>query len=526
MTRILVTEKIGDEGLALLSQAGDVEVRLNLTPAELIELLPPFDALVVRSQTKVTAAVVAAGTNLKVVGRAGTGVDNIDLKAATERGLLVVNAPGANSIAVAELTLGLILSIARRLPQAHASLMSGKWERGLFMGSEVRGKTLGLLGLGRIGTEVARRARAFEMNVLAYDPFISAERAAQLGVTPASLDDVLAQADIVSIHVPLLDATRHLINAERIAQMKTGAWLINCARGEIVDEAAVAAALHSGQLGGAGLDVWATEPPSASPLMGAPNLVGLPHLGASTGEAQLVAAVDVAEGVVDALQGRTPRYAVNAPFVAPEEWQVVAPYLTLGTQLAKLSTQLVREPAKSYEIVYSGELTEHTTEPIRLAVLSGLLASTTESRVTPVNAALLARQRGLAVSERTDPQSEQYAALLELNVTTADGTVYCFGGTAVNHELHIVYVRGYRLDVVPSPFMLFTTHRDQPGMIGRLGTVLGQLDINISSMHVGRLAPRGQAMMVLTLDDPLPAAALTEVTALDGIEEAYAVQLD
>lgn len=403
MSCILVTEKIGDEGLALLRQAAEVDVKLNLTPDQLKELLPGYEALVVRSQTKVTADVLAAGTSLKVVGRAGTGVDNIDQNAATQQGILVVNAPASNSIAVAELTLGLILSIARQLPQAHASLTGGKWERGKFMGTEICGKTLGLLGLGRIGAEVARRARAFDMRVLAYDPFISEERAQQLGVQPISLDGLLRELDIISLHVPLINSTRNLLNAERLAQMKRGAWIVNCARGGIIDEAALAEALASGQIGGAGLDVWAKEPPTDSGILQAPNLVALPHLGASTEEAQALTAVDVAEGVVDALQDRTPRFAVNAPFVAPEEWSVIAPYIALGTLLAKLSTQLVRQPVQSYEIVYGGDLAEHTTAPIRLSVLAGLLAGTSEGRVTPVNAGILARERGLAVSERKVP---------------------------------------------------------------------------------------------------------------------------
>ncbi len=526
MSRILVTEKIGDEGLALLRKAADVDVKLNLTSQQIKELLPEYEALVVRSQTKVTADLLQAGSNLKVVGRAGTGVDNIDQRAATERGILVVNAPASNSIAVAELTLALILSIARQLPQAHMSLIGGKWERGKFMGTEVRGKTLGLLGLGRIGAEVARRARAFDMTVLAYDPFISQERAAQLGVQPVNLDELLRQADIVSLHVPLIDTTRNLLNAERLAQMKRGAWIINCARGGIVDEAALAEALHSGQIGGAGLDVWAKEPPTESPLMKAPNLIALPHLGASTEEAQTLTALDVAEGVVDALEDRTPRFAVNAPFVAPEEWKIVAPYVALGTLLAKLSSQLVHEPARSYEVIYTGELAEHTTEPIRLSILAALLAGASETRVTPVNAGLLARERGLALSERKDVHTVRYASLLQLNVTTADGLVHSFGGTAVNDEAHIVQVEDYHLDLVPSKSMVFTVHRDQPGLIGRVGTLLGKLDINISSMHVGRLNPRGQAMMVLTVDEPVPQAAVDEIEAQAGIQQAYSVELD
>lgn len=525
MDRILVTEKIGEAGIATLRAAAEVDVRLDLTPETLLDVLPEYDALVVRSQTKVTDPVLAAGTRLRVVGRAGTGVDNIDLAAATRRGILVVNAPASNSIAVAELTIGLLLGLARHIPQAQASLAAGKWERGKFMGSEVRGKTLGLLGLGRIGAEVARRARALEMQLLAYDPFISTERAAQLGVRPVTLEELLRESDVLSLHMPLTDTTRNLLNPERLGQMKRGAWVINCARGGIVDEAALYDALQSGQIGAAALDVWSKEPPTSSPLVGHPRVIGLPHLGASTEEAQALTAADVAEGIVDALAGRTPRYAVNAPFVPPEEWSVVATYLKLGTILAKLSQQLLIEPARAYELVYSGDLTQYTTEPIRLAVVAGLLEATSDVRVTPVNAALLARDRGLSLSERKHPDAEQYSALLELHVTTADGAGHVFAGTVVQDEPHIVQVDGYRLDLVPSPAMLFTFHRDRPGLIGHVGMLLGEADINISSMHVGRMAPRGRAMMVLTVDEPVPQPLVAKVAMTANVDHAYSVQL-
>ena len=307
--------------------------------------------------------------------------------------------------------------------------------------------------------------------------------------------------------------------------MKHGAWLIDCARGGIIDEAALYEALQSGQIGAAALDVWTKEPPTDSPLLGHPRVIALPHLGASTEEAQALTAADVAEGVVDALADRTPRYAVNAPFVTPEEWKVVAPYVQLGTLLARLSGQLLDKPARAYELIYSGDLAQHTTDPIRLAVLTGLLAGTSETRITPVNATLIARARGLHIGERHQPEAEHYAALLELRVTTADGTTHTFGGTVVHDEPHIVQVDDYRLDLVPSQSMLFTFHRDRPGLIGHVGTLLGAADVNISSMHVGRLSPRGEAMMVLTVDEPIPQSAIAEIERLSNIRRAYAVQL-
>src|SRR5215216_5293395 len=414
MDRILVTETIAEAGLAALRAAAQVDVRTDLDKAQLIEVLPTYDALIVRSATKVTAEVLAVAERLRVVGRAGTGVDNIDVEAATQRGILVVNAPAANSVAAAELTISFIMALARRLPQAHASLQGGKWERTKFMGFEVRGKTLGLVGLGRIGAEVARRARGLEMAVLSYDPVVSTDRAAQLGVALANLDDVLAQSDFVSLHVPLIDATRNMINAARLAQMKPTAYLLNAARGGIVDEAALVDALERKQIAGAALDVFAKEPPTESALLGHPGVITLPHLGASTVEAQALTGVDVAEGVLDALNGSTPRYAVNAPFVAPEEWNVLSPYIRLGRQLGLLCSALVKDPVRSYELEYRGELADVATAPVRMALLQGLLEDACEQRVTPVNAPLLARERGLKYSERSSAEAENYAGLLVL----------------------------------------------------------------------------------------------------------------
>ncbi len=346
-----------------------------------------------------------------------------------------------------------------------------------------------------------------------------------MGVEVVDLPELFRRSDVISVHTPLTAETKSLINAAAIAQMKPGVMLVNCARGGIIDEAALFEALQSGQIGGAALDVWAKEPPAGSPLLEHPRVIGLPHLGASTEEAQALTAADVAEGVVDALTGRTPRYAVNAPFVSPEEWGIVAPYVGLGATLAKLSAQLLDEPARSYEIVYAGELAERTTEPIRLAVLTGLLSGTTETRITPVNAPLFARERGLNIGERRQPDADQYAALLELRVTSTDGAEHIFAGTAMGDEPHIVQIFDYRLDLVPSSSLLFTFHRDQPGIIGRVGTLLGKADINISSMHVGRLAPRGEAIMVLTVDEPVPHDVIAEIKALENISQAYSVQL-
>ncbi|HEX9441039.1 MAG TPA: NAD(P)-dependent oxidoreductase, partial [Roseiflexaceae bacterium] len=391
-------------------------------------------------------------------------------------------------------------------------------------GVELRGKTLGLIGLGRIGSEVARRARGLEMNVLAYDPVVSTDRAEQLGVTLMTTEDVLAQSDFVSLHAPLIESNRNLIDAERLARMKPTAYLINGARGGLVDEKALIGALDRGQIAGAALDVFEQEPPTGSPLLGHPKIITTPHLGASTIEAQKIAGVDVAQGVLTALAGGTPHYAVNAPFVPPEEWGVLAPYIGLGRQLGALCTQLIREPVRAYELEYRGELAGVETAPVRLAILQGLLSGVCEERVTPVNAPLLARERGLKYRERSVPEAESYAGLLVLRAETSDGP-HEFAGTVLRDEPHVVEADGYWVDFVPSGPLLFTYHHDRPGMIGRVGTLLGAADVNISGMYVGRLAPREQAMMVLTLDDPVPPTVLAQINAEDDIERAYSVIL-
>ena len=524
MHRILIAEPIAEEGLAHLVDAADVDVKSTITRPELLAIIDQYDALIVRSATKVDAALIAAGTRLRVIGRAGTGVDNIDVESATRHGIVVVNAPASNSVAVAELAIGLILSSARHLPQAHAHVAAGGWSRAKFMGREVRGKTLGLIGFGRIGAEVARRARALEMDVIAYDPIVSTERAQQLGVTLAAVDDVLAQSDYVSLHVPLVDSTRHLINAARLKLMKPGAVIINAARGGVIDEQALAEAIAAGQIAGAALDAFEKEPPVHSPLLGDPRIITIPHLGASTVEAQAMTGVDVAQGVLDALDGRSPRYAVNAPYIAPEDVGLVTPYTTLARSLGKMCIGIIEEPITRYEFVYAGELATTSTGPLRIALLQGLLSGVSEQRITAINAPIIAKERGLRYSETTLPEVENYAGMLELRAHTAGG-VRVFGGTVLRDKPYVVELDGYWVTFEPVGSLLFTYHRDRPGMIGRVGTLLGAGDVNISSMQVGRLAPREQSLMVLTLDDDVPAEVVASLERESHIERAVALVL-
>lgn len=519
MYRILVTEPIAEEGLSHLRAHAAVDVQPTMSRDALLAAISNYDALVVRSATKVDAELLAAGTQLRVVGRAGTGVDNIDVESATRSGIVVVNAPASNSVAVAELAIGLILSLARHLPHAHAHVVGGGWNRAKYMGHEVRGKTLGLVGFGRIGAEVSRRARALEMDVVAYDPVVSTERALQLGVTLCTLDDVLQRSDFVSLHVPLIDATRYLINAQRLALMKPTAYLINAARGGVIDESALYTALEHNALAGVAIDAFEKEPPTGSPLVGHPRVVAIPHLGASTVEAQALTGVDVAEGVLDALNGLSPRYAVNAPYIAPEDIGVLAPYASLARSLGKLCNALVGEPIQRYEFIYAGELSNVNTAPLRTALLQGLLADVSEQRITAVNAPVIAKERGVRFNERTLPEVENYAGMLTLQAYTASG-IRTYSGTVLRDRPFVVELDGYWVTFEPTGSLLFTYHRDRPGMIGMVGTMLGEFDVNISSMQVGRLAPREQSLMVLTLDDTVAHDVVLRLQQESDIERA------
>ena len=525
MARILVSDPIAPEGVELLKQQADVEVKVGLKPQELIEIIGDFEALVVRSETKVTAEVISAGRRLQVVARAGIGVDNIDLDAATGAGIAVVNAPTGNTIAAAEHTLALMLALARNVPQAYQSMKEGQWNRSAFMGIEVRNKTLGIIGLGRVGSGVARRAQSFSMNLIAHDPFVSPDYARLLGLELVPLDQLLARSDFVTLHTALTESTRHLIGDGELATMKPGSRIINVARGELIDEEALVRALDAGLLGGAALDVFSQEPPGDSPLIRHPKVVVTPHLGASTQEAQTEVAVEVAEQVLAVLRGEPARNTVNAPLLAPEVHAVVAPYLPVATMLGSLLTHLAEAQFLGVEIGYHGEIAEHDTATLKSAVLAGLLAPVTSERVNLINAPLLARERGLKVTERMSSVAQEYGNLITVSLdTTTDGIT--IAGTSMRDEVHIVRVNDYWLDMVPSvPYLLFVEQKDQPGSIGAVGTITGNNDINVSFMVVGRMSPRGEAMMIVGLDDPVPPAVLEEIRDLKQINTARLVGL-
>ena len=526
MPKVLITDNVAAEGVSLLQKQAAVDVRRGLSPDELVAAIGDYDALVVRSETRVTEAVIAAGRRLKVVARAGIGVDNIDLDAATRAGIAVVNAPIGNTVAAAEHTMALMLALARNVPQAYASMKAGEWRRSAFMGIEVRNKTLGIIGLGRVGSEVARRAAAFGMRLIAYDPFVSPDLAARLGVAVMSLEELLPQADFVTLHTPLTAGTHHLISAPRLALMKPGARLINVARGELVDDDALLDALAGERLAGAALDVFANEPPGDLPLLEHPRLLATPHLGASTEEAQREVAIEAAEQALAVLDGRPARNTVNAPFVPPEVHAILAPYVPVAAMVGRLLTGIAQGQFVGVTLRYQGEIAAHNTDILQAAALTGLLSPVSGEAVNMINAPVLARQRGLQITEQTAAESREYASLITATLHTT-GDDLTIAGASLRGEPHLVRVNDYWLDIAPSttPYLLFVSSQDQPGTIGAVGTVAGRRNINISFMEVGRIAPRGQAMMVLGVDDPISAAALSEICALPQIDDARVVAI-
>lgn len=517
--RILVAEPLAEEGLTVLRADHEVDLRTGLSRGELLAALPGYDALMVRSQVQVDAEAIAAGSRLLVVGRAGVGVDNVDLDAATRAGVTVVNAPTGNTIAAAEHTLGLLFALARRIAAADASVRRGEWKRSAFTGVELRGKTLGIVGLGKIGLAIADRARGLEMEIVGHDPFVTDEMAAHHGVRLVPLDDLIRGSDAITLHVPLNRATRDMIGAPQLAAMKHGAFLVNVARGGVVDEAALAASLRSGHLGGAAVDVYTAEPPVDSPLLDAPNTVLTPHLGASTAEAQTRVAEEAAEQMLDVLAGRPARYAVNAPLLTPETARALAPFLPLATTLGQFYAQF-GGGLEALTLEVAGELAIHDSAPLAAAVLRGLLESVTEERVNLVNAAHLARSRGITLVERRTPDAGRYASLITLS---GSATV---AGTVASGESRLVRLGDYWVDLPPTGWMLVTRHQDRPGTVGRIGVLLGEADVNISAMHLARGAPRADALMILALDDAVPESVVERIRADEAVLDMWLIRLD
>ncbi len=517
--RVLVTEKLSEAGLELLRRDFQVDVRPELATGDLAAAIEPYDALVVRSQTQVTGDVLAAAPNLKVVARAGIGLDNVDVDHATRRGVMVVNAPQSNVISAAEQTIALLLAQARNIPQADAALKTGAWDRSRFEGVELANKTIGVIGLGRVGSLVATRAAAFGMRVIAFDPYVSAERAKEMGVDiMPSLEALLVQSDFVTIHLPRTAETEGLLGEHELSLMKPGARLINTARGGIVDEEALAKALSDGRLGGAALDVFADEPTTDSPLFGLDNVVVTPHLGASTREAQDKAGTTVAEMVRLALNGEFVPYAVNVSAGA-EVSEIVRPFVPLAEKMGSLVAGLAEGGVRSIVCSYLGRIAEADTRALTLAILKGIVGKVVNEPVSFVNAPMLARDRGLAFSEMRSTVSQDYVSLVSIRAETDDEPVTVDGTIIGRTAERIVEVDGFGIEITPAPRMVFFNYLDRPGIIGKVGTILGEHDVNIATMDVGRKATGGamEALMCLTVDSPVPPHVLDHIAgAIDA----------
>jgi D-3-phosphoglycerate dehydrogenase len=517
--RILVTDGLSPRGVEVLRQTEkfEVDVRDRLGTDELLACIDNYDGLIVRSATKVTAPVLQATRRLKVVGRAGVGVDNVDVEAATARGILVMNAPSGNTLTTAEHAFSLLLALSKNVPQATASMKGGRWEKKAFVSVEVAGKTLGVIGLGRIGGEVARRGKGFAMRVIAYDPFISEEAAAALGVELVEIPDLFRRADFITIHTPLTPETHHLIDGKAIAQMRTGVRIVNCARGGIVDEAALYEALKSRKVAGAALDVFEQEPITNSPLFELPNFICTPHLGASSEEAQENVAVEIAQQIVDYLQKGLIRNAVNAPSMDPELYKVLQPYLTLSEKLGRLASQLAEGRMHEVRIDYRGEIAGYDPAPLTAAVVKGALDPFMEDAVNYVNALALAKGRSIRVIESKVLEEADYTSLITVAVRSDRGTSEVAGTLFSHREPRVIRIDEFRLEAIPEGYLLIFSNLDVPGVIGTIGTLLGKHQVNIAGMSLGRERPGGRAVSVVNVDTPIPAHVLEEIRRLPNI---------
>jgi D-3-phosphoglycerate dehydrogenase len=525
--KILVSEKLAEAGVELLREEFEVDVVVGLDQGELLERIGDYDGLIVRSVTKVTAEVIERAENLKAIGRAGIGVDNIDVEAATESGILVANAPESNTVAAAEHTLAMMLAAARRIPAADSSLRNGEWNRSAFKGVEVAEKTLGLVGLGHVGIIVARGAVGMGMRVLAFDPYVSEDRMRSMNVERAeSLDEIFEHSDFVSLHVPRTPQTTGMVDAGALEKMKPTAYLINVARGGIVDEMALYNALKEGTIAGAALDVFQQEPTTDSPLFALPNIVVTPHLGASTAEAQDRAGVTAAEQVASALRGAVPMHAINAPVPIGEGAEFVAQFTGLCEALGSLLYQLTDHPGDTLRIEYRGEIADYDTRLLDVSAQKGLLAPMVFEPLNYVNTPILARDRGLKVETARVSESADYTSLVGLRIE-GEGGENVVSGTLIGprHQPRLVEAMGFDMDIVPEEHMLFIRNEDVPGMIGKLGTILGEHGINIGNMAVGRGAPGSRAAMAVTVDEPVPEEVLKALLTTPGFNEARAVTL-
>ncbi len=529
MFKVLVTDPISDMGLQQLHDAPDVTVdkKIGLSEEELISIIADYDALLVRSQTKVTASVMEAGKRLKVIGRAGVGVDNIELEAATKRGIVVINAPDGNTITTCEHTFAMMMALARHIPQAYKKTTAGVWDRKSFVGVELSNKTLGIIGMGRIGSEVAKRAKAFGMDIIGYDPFLSEERAEKLGVKLASVDEIVEQADFITVHVPLTNETRHMISRVQFERMKKGMRIINCARGGIIDEMALIEAIDQGIVAGAAFDVFEEEPPRPDhPFLSHPKIIVTPHLGASTIEAQENVAIDVSEQVLRILRNEPYKNAVNMPHVPADVLNKLRPYFQLGERLGRFLVQIAEGAVREIVISYSGELADVDTTPLTRYIVQGVLSHHLGAEhVNIVNSMHLAKMRDINVVIQTSSAAKGFTNLVTLTLKTKQEERSVSGTLLNGYGARIVQVDHYPVDIVPEGNFLLVSHTDKPGIIGRVGTLLGSNDVNIATMQVGRRVIGGDAIMVLSVDKQAPKEVLAELGKLPELSNVKEISL-
>ncbi len=521
--RVLIADSLSPAAVAVFRHRGvTADIKTGLSKPQLLEIIGDYDGLAVRSATKADREVIAAARKLKVIGRAGIGVDNVDIPAATAAGIVVMNTPFGNSITTAEHAIAMIFALARQLPVADASTQAGKWEKNRFMGVELYAKTLGLIGAGNIGSIVADRANGLKMKVIAYDPFLSPERAVEIGVEKVELEDLLARADIISLHTPLTDKTSNILSAQALAKTRKGVMIVNCARGGLVDEAALRALLDNGHVGGAAFDVFIEEPAKANVLFGAPNFVATPHLGAATGEAQENVALQVAEQMSDYLLSGAVTNALNSPSITADEAPKLRPYVALAEKLGAFAGQMVDAGLKGVDIAYEGEVSALNVKPLTAAALAGVLRPML-AQINMVSAPAIAQERGVTVSESRQDTSPVYDNLMRITVATEMGR-RAFAGTVVAGAPRIVEVKGMELDAVFAPAMLYVNNLDKPGFIGALGAVLGEAGVNIATFNLGRVAAGEDAIALVGVDQPPDAALIARIRALPHVKEARALR--
>ncbi len=527
MYKILISDKLSEQGIAIFKAEKDIEVdiKLGMKLEELKAVIGEYDALVIRSDTKVTPDIISAAKKLKVIGRAGVGLDNIDIPAATRAGIIVMNTPDGNTISAAEHTMALMLAMARNIPQANASLLAKQWERSKFTGIELLGKTLGILGLGRIGSEVAIRAKSFGMKLVAYDPYARPEHAHELGVELCELKTLLERSDIITVHVPITKETNHVIGAEELKLTKKGVRLLNVARGGIYEETAVAEALKSGQVAGAAFDVFSKEPPTDNPLLALPNFIATPHLGASTEEAQINVAIVVAKQIVEALRGKRIYNAVNVPAVDAEQWEHLRPYYELCGKLAAFLSQGLQGKIDSIHITYSGEVNSQKTQALTLAILKNFLAQFIQEHVNDVNAPVLAKERGIQVTESTTDHFGSYTNSIDVEIASGSASHSVRGTLLGDGKARIVEIDKYRVDISAEGSLLVFFNPDIPGILGKVSTILGNAGVNIAGLANGRLTVGADAVTIINVDNEVPESALKEISAIGGLKGVRLVKL-